>query len=141
MISEIREAKAYHVGRVLRNSRAKATSSIKSPHQTLRDCFNASFHKVSWFLNNELVGLGGVDAPLLSDEGIIWMILTDKAVHHPKALLKVMNTGIAALKQKYRILTAFVADDDLAAISFAKHFGFTKIEDSRNGFTLYKLER
>lgn len=122
------EAKPYHTGRIARTLRAAhrelLTGMGVNIHRELRAMFDASMWTRAWFLDGELMAIGGVTGTALSTEGVIWLALSEAATHHPLRLAREVKRQFAVpFLSKHRLL-ALVMKDDAAALRFAYFLGF-----------------
>lgn len=125
---EIRDAKAFDCGRVVRALRPEHESGYIqvgiSTHRDLRRTFDGSYYRKAWLIDGHLAGLGGLMGSTLSPRAFIWMALTDRATHYPIEMVKEARRQIADIMVTKNELLTTVHADDKAAQRFALFLGF-----------------
>lgn len=127
-VFEIREAKAFHAGRMMRllrveHHRAVAQLGIDG-HRELRDRFDASAFRRIWTIDGRLAALGGVTGSLLDAVGYVWLAMSWDAARYPKQIVREARRQLAAISISKRNLATTILDGDDAAMRFAVFLGF-----------------
>lgn len=121
-------AKIWHCGQIIRKLReehreATAWLGINS-HQEIRDRFDASFFARSWLIDGNLAAMGGVCGSVLSDEGFVWLALTQEATRYPYAAAREAIRQVwQIMAVKHSLITTLIPTDK-AALRFAMRLGF-----------------
>lgn len=116
---EISEAKAWHVGAILRRMRVDHEAAMRQMnvnlHHELRAKFLCSYYRRAGFIDGELAAVWGVEGTSLSAEGLPWLVLSQYAVKFPVAVLRYARKEIAYLaRTKVRLVTTVVPSDEAA---------------------------
>lgn len=125
---EIVPAKIWHSGQIIRQLReehryAAAWLGINS-HQEIRDRFDASLFAKSWLIDGKLAAMGGVCGSVLSDEGFVWLALTEEAARYRYAAAREARRQIAEIMVVKRNLFTTLIPEDRTALRFAMRLGF-----------------
>lgn len=125
---EIREAQAWHCGkmaRILRHEHASCLGSTTSDiHRDLRGCFDASAWKRAGFVDGRLVGLGGVVGSALSSTGFIWLAMSQEVTAFPLATARILRKLLNEIMETHHELATVVIPEDSAALRLAVFMGF-----------------
>jgi hypothetical protein len=141
---EIVEAKVQHCGQMTRLLRgahreAVATTGVNM-HRELRDRFEESTFRRAWLANGVLIGLGGVTGPVIAQDGIVWLALTEQAVRYPVAMLREARRQIEEIMALKWSLMAVILPDDAASFRFARRLGFAVRPDVPTIFEAVAME-
>lgn len=98
-------------------------------HRELRQAFETSTFKRSWFADGDLCGLGGVTGTALSSSGLIWLALAQGATRYPVEIIKEAKRQIAGVLETKRELVTTVIAGDQTAMRFAGFIGFHVMGD------------
>lgn len=125
---EIVEAKAHYCGMILRRLRLEHAQSFAmvglNAHRQLRETFSASAWRRAAFMNDRIVGLGGVTGSLLSPSGFVWLCLTNEVVRHPILVLREVRRQIDEIMRIKTELYTTVLPGDESALRLCSWLGF-----------------
>jgi hypothetical protein len=124
----VTEAKIWHCGQIIRRLReehrhAAAWIGLNS-HREIRGRFEASIFRRSYFIDGHLIGIGGVEGPQLSTDGLVWLALTSEAAEHPIAVAREARRQLAEIMILKRTLSTTLIPTDKTALRFALRLGF-----------------
>lgn len=97
-----------------------------------RDVFMASFYRRTWYLNGELMAVGGVTGQMAETVGYAWMVISQEATKHPMTIIKGIRRHLDQLMLSKDELATTIIDGDDAAKRFAIFLGF-HVEDEGDG--------
>lgn len=131
------EAKPWHCGMMARLQRAKHTISMigldpKEAHREIRQSFDASLIRRSWFIDGQLALIGGVIGSAVGAYGVVWLALADTATRYPLALTKMIRSQLDQIMVVKRLLICNVLVDDPAAERLAIFLGFVPYDEHNN---------
>lgn len=125
---EVIEARAYHVGRLVRRLRPEHRRNMEAiglePHRVLRDAFLNSAYCRAALIDGELAAIWGVTGSALSSTGVIWVAFTEAATKYPIIIMRETRRQLAAMAATRRVLESGVIVGDIAAWRFAQRLGF-----------------
>lgn len=128
---EIRDAKPWHVGSMVRIMRREQRDLTLGrgldPHRELKARYDDSAFRKAWMINGRLAALGGLTNSSMSSSGQIWLAVSESATHFPKAMVIEARTQLAKLLRTKRELVTTIAPDDPAAYRFARFLGFEHV--------------
>lgn len=128
MIITEAEAKLHHCGALARTLRAEHREILEHmqvpTHKELREAFEASPIRRSWFLDGKLAAMAGVTGPLASSDGVLWMALTDEMAQHPVPVGRRARRLVDQVMRYKRRLTTSILKGDKAGMDFAHFLGF-----------------
>lgn len=122
------DARPWHVGQMARRLRVEHLRAVAlaglDAHRELRSCYDASCYRKAMFIDDRIIALGGVMAPLLASTGYIWLAMTAEAAKHPVAIAREARRQLDQIStMKIELATTLLSDDD-AARRFAIFLGF-----------------
>lgn len=133
MISEVIEAKPYHCGQMARKLRdghkAVLIGAGMDTHRQMRAMFDSSCVRKAWLLDGKLMMIGGIEGPLLSREGTIWIALSQDAENYPRRAVMIIREQMQIFMLSKRRLIAFILKDDHRSMKFTARLGFEPVED------------
>jgi hypothetical protein len=144
-VFEVIEAKRRHCGamaRRLRSEQAEATARLGvHTHRQLVQVFENSSWRRAWLIDGRLAGLGGVEGPILSATGIIWLAFTADACRYPVAMVKESRRQLQEIMQMKRQIVTTLFAGDSASHRFAIHLNFETFGDpiEKNGQRLIPI--
>lgn len=125
---EIVAAKPWHCGqmaRMLRDEHKRAVLGIGVDlHRELRSRFEASGYRRAWLIDGRLAGLGGVVGTLLAPSGYVWLVLTQRALRYPIAVVKEARRQLDLIMMVKNELATVILPQDTAALRLAVFLGF-----------------
>lgn len=125
---EIREARVYHVGRLVRRLRAEhlnAWAEIGSnPHHELREAYAKSYLCRTAFLEGEIFAMWGCVGTILSSRGIVWLAISKLAERHPLLLVKETWRQLDDMMITKTELATMILNGDEGGKRFAAFLGF-----------------
>ncbi len=125
---EVTEAKIWHCGSIVRRLRDEHFHALSglgiNSHQEIRDKFDASMFVRALFIDDHLVGLGGVTGTAISTDGFIWLALTEEASQYPVAIAREAKRQIDEIMKIKRTLYTSLIPSDKTALRFALRLGF-----------------
>ena len=126
---EIVEARLHHCGQLARSLRREHSEAIgMTVHQHLRALFESSTIRKTWMVDGRPAAMGGLDSPMMSDEGYLWLAVAGWAARrHRIAFVKEASRQLKAIRDKR--LYVLIALEDRASFLFAKRLGFAIRED------------
>lgn len=132
---QIIEAKPFHCGqmsRILRYEQQRAIAQVGGGdiHRELREKYYESSFTRAWALDGRLAALAGVTGPTLSDEGIIWLCMSEAALKHPKEIIKECRQMLDDVSVLKRRIYTFVLNSDPKSTRMAVFLGFEPIKGS-----------
>ena len=136
---QIIEAKRRHCGemaRRLRTEQAEATARLGvHTHRRLVEVFEQSSFCRAWLADGQLCGLGGVEGPILSTSGVVWLAFTEEACRYPVAMVKEARSQLHEIMAVKRQIVTTIFENDFASMRFALCLGFEVCGDTieRNG--------
>jgi hypothetical protein len=129
MISEVIEAKRFHCGQMIRRLRQDHAAVLAGAkidaHRNLADIFDCSTWRRAWFLDGKLMAIAGVEGPLCSASGEIWLAVAEAALKHRLLTAKVIRDQLGNLSRYKRTLIATVLSDDPVSVRMARRLGFS----------------
>ncbi len=124
----VRDARAHDCGRmsrILRGDHALALGRVGlETHRTLRGIFGRSCYRKALLIDDELVGIGGVESSLMSPCGYVWLALSRQAHHYPLALIREIRKCLDEIMTTKRALVTTVLDGDEPALRLMAFLGF-----------------
>lgn len=127
-IFEIKEAKAYHAGQMMRLLRVEHYRAVAqlgvNGHKELRDRFDSSAFRRIWTIDGRLGALGGVTGSLLDPSGYVWLAMSWDAARYPMQIVREARKQLASLSIVKRNLATTILDGDETALRFAVFLGF-----------------
>ena len=142
---EVIEAKRRHCGQMarhLRSEQAEATARLGvHTHRQLVQVFDNSSWRRAWLIDGRLAGLGGVEGPILSSTGVIWLAFTEEACRFPVAMLKESRRQLQEIMKIKRQILTTLFEEDSASQRFAIHLNFETFGDpiEKNGQRLIPI--
>lgn len=132
MKSELVSGEPFHAGQIARTLRLEHRELLLAMgvnlHRDLRQTFDASAYRRSWFVDGKLMAIGGVTGPISASEGMIWLAVNEAAMAHRLRLARLVLKLLEELSvTKRRLLTTVLLKDE-AAIRFAYFLGFRSSE-------------
>ncbi len=128
------EAKPHHCGqmvRVLRTHHAAVLAGLGlNAHRELRASFDQSTYRLAWLIDGKLAGLGGVTESALSATGMIWLALSQDAMHYPVQIVKEARRQLSNIMVVKRELVTAILLDDKSSMRFAEFMGFRAMPHS-----------
>lgn len=125
---EVVQAKAYHVGRVVRNLRHEHAAYMDrmgmDAHRELRRAFMDSSWSRTWMRDDVPVAIGGVSGSLLSPAGYVWLALTEGVTRFPFQIVREARRQIAAMMETRTEIQSLAVLCDPTAWRFAMALGF-----------------
>lgn len=127
-VFEIRDAKPFHVGQIVRSMRTEHRDSIIklgiNTHKQIHTIYNNSAFSRSWFIDGKLAGIGGIIGSVLSSKGFVWLALSQDSLRYPVALVKEAKNQLHEGMKTYLELQTTILCNDEAAQRFADFLGF-----------------
>lgn len=127
-VFEIIEGRRHHCGQIARRLRAEqAEATVRlgmHVHRRLTEVFERSHFCRAWLIDGRLCGLGGLESPLLSSTGVVWLALTDEACRFPVALVKETRRQLQEIMRTKRQIITTLFENDSSSRRFAIHLGF-----------------
>lgn len=124
----IKHGRPYHCGtmaRSLRHEHRDLLLRMNVPvHRDLASAFGDSSWSRAFFLDGELVALGGVTGPALASDGSLWLALSEAGLRHWGFIAREALRQVETLMEIKRELATIVLRDDRAALRFAYFLGF-----------------
>jgi hypothetical protein len=112
------------MSRLLRSEHAQAIAMIGiDSHRELREKFDLSSFRRSWFIDGDLAGLGGVTGDRLSASGFIWLALSNKAMKYPISIVREARRQLEEIMEVKRELVTTIIDGDESSKRFAAFLG------------------
>jgi hypothetical protein len=125
---EIIPAKRYHCGqmaRIMRDAHKEEYLRMGfNIHRRLCDCFDMSLYCKAWIIDGKLAALGGIEGPIISDIGYVWLVMTQEATKYPIAMIKTIKKYLAEIMLVKKELAITVMETDQAALRLAVYLGF-----------------
>ena len=123
---ELREAKAWHCGQIIRRLRRDHIVAFgANVHGELRQAFDQSAISYSFFIDDELAAIYGVMGTLLAPFGYVWLAFTSEALERfPVTLIRETKRHLRWLKTLKVELVTSVLEKDRDAIDFSLALGF-----------------
>lgn len=126
----MRDASPHHCGGLVRALRAAQRHAIDEPlHRSMRQAFDASTFRRSWYIDGKLAAVGGVIGSL-TYTGVVWLALSERAMRYPIAVCKEALRQLDALAERYDTLETLVLRADSRSVEFALRLGFVPRDDS-----------
>jgi hypothetical protein len=137
------EARPYHCGQIVRRLRREHRAAIVgiNAHQEIRDRFLASSFRRAWLIDGELCALGGVVGGALSTVGYIWLVLSQRALDHPVAVVREARRQLDDIMATRHELAAVIIPQDKAALRFAIFLGFHVADQGLGSPASTRMER
>jgi len=129
---QIVDGKRFHCGQIARTLREDHTGALVklgiAPHRQLYECFTGSWYCKAWLIDDKIAGLGGVEGPLISGTGYVWLALSQWAsTGFPRAMYREAKRQLANMMDGRQQLITNILLDDYPSYNFAKHLGFSLI--------------
>lgn len=129
---EITEGKRFHCGQMARTMRETHEDALVRlgfiPHRQLYECFSGSWYCKAWLIDGMLAGLGGVEGPLISGTGYVWLVLAEwAATRFPRATYREAKRQLEIMMDTRQNLITNILVEDKTSYNFAKHLGFSLI--------------
>lgn len=125
---EIRDARVYHVGRLVRRLRDEQLNAWAEigcdPHQELRQAYAQSYFCRTAFLEGEIFAMWGCGGTFLSSRGVVWLGITKLAERYPLLLIKETRRQLADMMVTKHELATMILNGDEAGKRFAAFLGF-----------------
>jgi len=125
---EIVQGKRRHCGEMARRLRAEQSEAAirlgTGIHRRLVEVFDQSSFCRAWLIDGRLAGLGGVQGPMASATGEIWLALTEDACRYPIAMVKQARRTLNEIMQLKRYIVTAIFASDAASMRFASCLGF-----------------
>ena len=144
-VFEVIEARRHHCGQMarhLRSEQAEATARLGvHAHRQLVQVFDNSSWRRAWLIDGRLAGLGGVEGPILSSTGVIWLAFTEQACRYPVAMVKESRRQLQEIMSLKRQIVTTLFENDSASRRFAVKLGFETFGDpiEKNGQRLIPI--
>ena len=88
-----------------------------------------------------LAGLGGVEGPLISGTGYVWLALAQWAsTGFPRATYREAKRQLAIMMDTRQHLITNILLDDYRSYTFAKHLGFSLVPTPEENFTTVLMQ-
>ena len=140
-----REAKPYHCGqicRVLRYDHQIALARLgRNVHQELREVFDQSSERRSWFLNGRLAAVGGVTGSLAAATGYIWLAISEEAAQHQISVAREIRRYVDRVMATKRELATTIIGGDEHATKLAIFLGFHVEDDGPGASAITRIGR
>lgn len=94
------------------------------PRRALLRAFVGAHYCRTALVDGKPVAMWGTNGPLLSDEAMVWLVLSDEITKMPLAVVREARRELAKIMENYREVAITVLPDDEAAIQFAVALGF-----------------
>lgn len=126
---ELVEGKRFHCGQMARLMREAHTGALVRlgivPHRQLYECFSGSWYCKAWLIDGMLAGIGGVEGPLISGTGYVWLALAQWAsTGFPRATYREAKRQLTIMMDTRQELTTNILGADSASLHFARRLGF-----------------
>ncbi len=125
---ELRPARLYHCGRMIRKLRAAQAGALATLgihlHTELRARFSESSYKESWFIDRKLAALGGVTGSLMSSTGFIWLAVSDDATRYPRQLALMIRTLLARVMETRHEVYTVIFKEDIVSLRWVEFLRF-----------------
>ena len=125
---EVVEGKPWHAGqmaRIVRNVHVAALGKASlNVHRDLATTAGGSIFCRAWLIDGKLAALGGVNGPISSATGYIWLAVSDEATKHPLAMIREAKRQIAEIMETRRELRTACVAGDVPSMEFAIFLGF-----------------
>ncbi len=137
------EAQPYHCGQIVRMLRHEHALLLDrmgvAVHAELRMMFDASAMRRAWLVDGRLAAIAGVFGTMLSDDGILWLALSEEVTKRPILVARhALRFVEDALFTKGSINT-FVLEGDRTALQFAYFLGFNAVREDKIGNQSIKI--
>ena len=122
-------ASIRHIRPMARQLRAAACVTLQdfgfNPREALRRAFVvSSYCRTALDPDGRPIAMWGVKSTLLSDTGMVWLVLSDAVTHMPVAIVREARAELAKVMENLREVAITVLPNDEAAIRFAIFLGF-----------------
>ena len=124
----VKPGRPYHCGQMSRMLREEHRDLLLKMNVPVHRDLTAAFEDSSWsrafFLDHELVALGGVTGPAMASDGALWLALSQGGIKHWSHIAREALRQIEELMETKRHLVTIVLKEDMPAIRFAYFVGF-----------------
>lgn len=135
MITEVIDAKPYHVGAILRRMRDEHAAAVTRlgvhAHPDLRGMFNVSIERKAWMVDGKLAALGGITGTLASSTAFVWLVIAQDATRFPIEIVKEAKRQMDRMMATRESLTTTIFAGDETSRRFAAFLGFRNMGDNR----------
>lgn len=133
----VKEGRPYHCGqmaRALRHEHRDLLLKMHVPvHRDLKSAFDDSSWTRAFFLDGELMALGGVTGPAMASEGSMWLAISQGGITHWQHIARQCLRQVEQVMETKSHLQTIVLKEDMPAIRFAYFIGFGGAEPMEIG--------
>jgi hypothetical protein len=139
---QVVKARALHVKPMARQLRAAACITLQgfglNAREALRRAFVQSSYCRTAVADGAPIAMWGVKNTVLSDTGVVWLVLSDAVTKMPVAIVKEARAELAKIMEYLDEIAITVLPDDEAAVRFACALGFHDREEEMSRKDLVK---
>jgi hypothetical protein len=133
---EVVPTRALHIRPMAAKLRAAACFGLGrhgfDPRRALHKAVNNSRICKTALVDGQPEAIWGVQAPLLSEAGFVWLAMSDHVTQYRKAIVSEARRQLSEMMLDYSELVTTVLPEDRTSISFAIFLGFHDRHRDRN---------